>query len=66
MPWGILPRALLHAVEIKDIPHADAVKRIRMVIQSFEWQEEPLIKQMSQVNVPGKVIERSTVDPENR
>ena len=61
---GNFAKALLHAVEIKDIPHADAVKRIRMVIQSFEWQEELLIKQMCQVNVPGKVIERRTVDPE--
>ena len=57
-------KALLHAVEIKDIPHATAVKRIRTVIQSFEWQEESLIRQMCQVNVRGKVIERSVVDPE--
>ena len=61
---GNFAKALLHAVEIKDIPHADAVKRIRMVIQSFEWQEESLIKQMCQVSVRGKVIERSAVDPE--
>lgn len=61
---GNFAKALLHAVEIKDIPHADAVKRIRTVIQSFEWQEEALIRQMCQVNVRGKVIERSAVDPE--
>lgn len=61
---GNFAKALLHAVEIKDIPHAAAVKRIRMVIQSFEWQEETLIRQMGQVNARGKVIERSAVDPE--
>ncbi len=61
---GNFAKALLHAVEIKDIPHAAAVKRIRMVIQSFEWQEESLIRQMCEVNVRGKVIERSVVDPE--
>ncbi len=61
---GNFAKALLHAVEIKDIPHADAVKRIRMVMRSFEWQEESLIRQMCQVSVRGKVIERSAVDPE--
>ena len=61
---GNFAKALLHAVEIKDIPHADAVKRIRMVMRSFEWQEESLIRQMCQVNVRGKVIDRSAVDPE--
>ena len=62
---GNFAKALLHAVKIKDIPHAAAVKRIRTVIQSFEWQEEVLIKQMCHVNARGKVIERSTVDPES-
>ena len=61
---GNFAKALLHAVKIKDIPHAAAVKRIRAVIQSFEWQEEVLSKQMCQVNARGKVIERSAVDPE--
>ena len=61
---GNFTKALLHAVEMKDIPHAAAVKRIRMVIQSFKWQEESLIRQMCQVNVRGKVVERRAVDPE--
>ena len=61
---GNFAKALLHAVEIKDIPHAAAVKRIRMVIQSFEWQQESLIEQMCQVNVRAKIIERSAIDPE--
>lgn len=61
---GNFAKALLHAVEIKDKPHADAVKRIRAVIQAFEWQQERLIKQMCQINVRGKVIEQGFVDPD--
>ena len=63
---GNFAKALQHAVEIADVPHADAVKRIRTVIQSFEWQEETLVRQMGQVSVRGRVVERSTVDPETR
>ena len=59
---GNFAKALLHAVEIEDKPHADAVKRIRSVIQSFEWQEEVLVKQMSHINVRGKVVERGFTD----
>ncbi len=61
---GNFAKALQHAVEIADIPHADAVKRIRTVIRSFEWQEEALVGQMCQVSLQGRVVERSTVDPE--
>ncbi len=61
---GNFARALLHAVEIKDKPHADAVKRIRAVIHAFEWQQERLIKQMCQVNVMGKVVTREFADPD--
>ncbi len=61
---GNFAKALLNAVEIKDKPHADAVKRIRAVIQAFEWQQERLIKQMCQVNVRGKVIEQGFADPD--
>ena len=61
---GNFAKALQHAVEITDIPHADAVKRIRTVIRSFEWQGEALVGQMCQVNVRGQVIERRTIDPE--
>ena len=51
---GNFAKTLLHAVEIKDKPHADSVKRIRTAVQVFEWQEEALIKQMREVNVEGK------------
>ena len=46
--------ALLNAVEIRDNSHADAVRRIRTVIQTFEWLEEELIQQMCSVNIQGK------------
>ena len=61
---GDFAKALLHAVEIKDIPHADAVKRIRAVIRAFEWQHKRLIRQVCQVIVWGKVVPRGYVDPD--
>ncbi len=59
---GNFAKALLHAVEIKDIPHANAVKRIRAVIQAFEWQEEKLNNQMCQVSVQGRVVKKRFVE----
>ena len=50
---GNFTKTLLHAVEIKDKPHADSVKRIRTAVQVFEWQVEELVKQMCEVNVEG-------------
>ena len=61
---GNFAKALLHAIEIEDKPHADAVKRIRSVIGAFEWREEEIVKQMSHVNVRGKVVERGFTDSE--
>ena len=51
---GNFAKTLLHAVEIKDKPHADSVKRIRTAVQVFEWQEEELVRQMCEVNVEDK------------
>ncbi len=59
---GNFARALLHAVEIEDKPHADAVKRIRTVMRVFEWREAEIIRQMNHVNVQGKVVERGYTD----
>ena len=61
---GNFAKALLNAVEIKNKPHADAVKRIRTVMQVFEWLEEEIIKQMSHISVRGKVVERGFTDSE--
>ena len=51
---GNFAKTLLHAVEIKDKPHAHSVKRIRTAVQVFEWQEEELVKQMREINVESK------------
>ncbi len=61
---GDFAKALLHAVEIKDIPHADAVKRIRAVMRAFEWQHKRLLRQVCQVIVWGRVVPRGYVDPD--
>ncbi len=55
---------LLNALEIRDKYHADAIKRLRTVIQTFEWLEEELIQQMCHVNVRGKVVAQETIDAE--
>ena len=61
---GNFAKTLLHTIEITNKRHNDAVKGIRTTMKAFEWQKEEIIKQMCQVNVPGKVVERSTVDAE--
>ena len=45
---GNFAKTLRNALEIKGKHHADAVKGIRAVIQSFEWQAEEIIRQMCQ------------------
>ena len=55
---------LLNAVEIRDKSHAHSIKRLRTVMQTFEWLEEELIQQMCHVNVQGRVVEREAVDAE--
>ncbi len=49
---GNFALTLLNAVEIRDLHHADAIKRLRTVMQTFEWLEEELIQQMSHVSDP--------------
>ena len=61
---GNFAKTLLHTLKITDKRHSDAVKAIRTMMKAFEWQEEEIIKQMCQVNVPGKVVERGAVDAE--
>ena len=55
-------KTLLNALEIKGKRHGDAVKGVRSAIQSFEWQEEELIRQMCQINVRGQVVAGGIVD----
>ena len=47
---GNFAKTLLNVLEIKGRPHSDAVKAVRAAIQSFQWQEEELIRQMCDTN----------------
>ena len=59
---GNFAKTLLNALDIKGKRHGDAVKGVRAAIQSFEWQEAELIRQMCQINVQGKVVTDGVVD----
>ena len=61
---GNFATTLLNALEIRGKTHGDAVKRVRAAMQTFEWQEAEIIQQMTQVNVPGKVVEKGKIDSE--
>ena len=61
---GNFAKTLLNALEIRSESHDTAVKRVRTTMQAFEWQEEEIVRQMSQVNVPGRIVERGLVDAE--
>ena len=61
---GNFARTLLSALEIKGKGYADAVKGVRAAMQTFEWQEEELIRQMCQVKVRGRVVMRGFEDPD--
>ena len=41
---------LLNAVEIRDKSHAQSIKRLRTVMQTFEWLAEEIIEQMCHVD----------------
>ena len=47
---GYFATALLNAIEIRDKSHANAIKRLRTVIQTFEWLEEEIIQQMCHID----------------
>ena len=55
---------LLNTLEVRDIFHAYAIRRIRTVIQTFESSEAELIQQMCNVNVQGRVVAREAIDAE--
>ena len=59
---GNFAKTLLNALEIKGKLHSDAVKGVRATIQLFEWQEAEIVRQMCQVNVRGRVVERGILD----
>ncbi len=47
---GNFALALLNAVDIRDKFHENAVRRVRTVVQTFEWLEEEIIQQMNHVD----------------
>ncbi|MCG9134785.1 hypothetical protein J5I95_24265 [Candidatus Poribacteria bacterium] len=42
--------ALLNAIDIRDKSHGNAIKRLRTVVQTFEWLEEEILQQMCHVD----------------
>ena len=61
---GNFALALLNAAEIRNKSPADAVRRLRTILQTFEWLEDEIIQQMCHVNVQGRVIARGVSDTE--
>ena len=61
---GNFAATLLNLLSIKDKSHGSLIRRVRTMIQTFQWQEEELIQQMCQVKVLGKVVARGIVDAE--
>lgn len=55
---------LLNAIEIEGTPDSSAIRRVRAAFRAFASEEDTLIKQMGQVNVQGRVIEREVIDEE--
>ena len=62
---GSLAKALLNALEISSRTYTDAVKRVRTAVQTYEWREADIIRQMCHVNVRGIVVRRGTTDPDS-
>ena len=60
---GNFAKAILNALEISSRTHTDVVKRVRTVMQTFEWQAADIIRQMCHVNLRGIVVRRGAVDP---
>ena len=60
---GNFAKAMLNALEISSRTHTDVVKRVRTVLQTFEWQAADIVSQMCHVNLRGIVVRRGAVDP---
>ncbi len=61
---GNFAAALLNANEIRDKSHANSIRRLRTVIQTFQWLESEIIQQMCCVSVQGRVVVQGVIDPE--
>ena len=61
---GNFAQALLSILEIESETDDFVVKRLRTVVQAFQQHETEIVRQMCQINVRGKVVEREVVDDE--
>jgi hypothetical protein len=61
---GNFAQALLSILEIESEMDDFVVKRLRTVAQAFQQHETEIVRQMCQINVRGKVVEREVVDDE--
>ena len=61
---GDFAAALLNTLKTKNTPDHSLVRCIRIIVAAFELHEAEIVRQMSQVNVRGKVVERIVVDDE--
>ena len=59
---GNFAEALLNALEIKDEPDGIIVKRLRTLVAAFEPSETEIVRQMGQINVKGRIVERGIID----
>ncbi|RKU35743.1 hypothetical protein C6496_15690 [Candidatus Poribacteria bacterium] len=63
---GNFAQALLNVLEVESEPNDIAVKRLRIVVRAFQLHEAELVRQMCQVNMRCKVVERGVVDDETK
>ena len=56
--------ALRNAAAIRDTSPADAIRRLRTILQTFERLEDEIIEQMCHINVRGRVVARGVTDTE--
>ena len=61
---GNFAEALMNTLEIDSEPDDFVVRRIRTIVRAFQQHEGEIVRQMCQVNVRGKVVEREVVDNE--
>ena len=61
---GNFAETLMNTLEIESEPDDFVVRRIRTVVRTFQRHEAEIVKQMCQVNVKCKVVEREVVDDE--
>ena len=56
-------KVILNTLEIKSTPEADVTRRMRSVIQAFEWKEKTIVEQMCQISVAARIEPQGCIDP---